>query len=326
MSNLKFATRLNSFSSGANLYWKNLKGKPTTKQMIERASTAKGLTHLDLNYPQHMYADIDIMRKDIESVGLAVNGMQMRWDDPDFKLGAFTNPNPAIRRKAIEMTKEGIDAGRKFGTNLMTLWMGQDGCDYSFQLDYKKVWEDAVSAVREVAEYAPDCFVSIEYKPNEPRAYSIFPNVPTCLLAIEEAGCENLGVTIDFAHVLFADEIPAYAAAMVDRRSRLLGIDLNDGWGKRDDGLMVGSVNLRATLEFLWEVKRSSYKGAYYFDTFPDASGLDPVYEAETNIATVKYLLNLCEKLEGNQELLDAIANQDAITSQRIINSILFDR
>lgn len=30
MSELKFATRLNSFASGANLYWPDLQGKPCT--------------------------------------------------------------------------------------------------------------------------------------------------------------------------------------------------------------------------------------------------------------------------------------------------------
>jgi L-rhamnose isomerase len=73
----------------------------------------------------------------------------------------------------------------------MTLWMGQDGYDYCFQADYKKIWDDAVSAVREIAEYAPDVDISIEYKPNEPRAYSIFPNATTCLLAVEEAGART---------------------------------------------------------------------------------------------------------------------------------------
>lgn len=324
MSELKFATRLNSFASGAHLYWKDLKGKPTVMQMIERAATAKGLTHLDLNYPQHITTDdIQAMRQKIEDVGLAVNGMQMRWDAPEFKIGAFTNPDPVIRRKAIELTKRGIDTGREFGSKLMTLWMGQDGFDYCFQADYKKVWEDAVSAVREVAEYAPDVDISIEYKPNEPRAFSIFPNVTTCLLALDEVGCDNLGITLDFAHVLYANEIPAYAAAMVARRSRLLGLDCNDGWGKRDDGLMVASVNPRATLEFLWQMQRDGYQGAYYFDTFPDASGLDPVREAETNIATVKRLLKLCEKLNDNTELMAAISRQDAVASQQIINDIM---
>lgn len=324
MSELKFATRLNSFASGAHLYWPGQQGKPSVLQMIERASTVEGLTHLDLNYPQHITTDIPELRKRIEDVGLAVNGMQMRWDAPEFKIGAFTNPNPEIRRKAIELTKRGIDAGREFGSTLMTLWMGQDGFDYCFQADYKKIWNDAVSAVREIAEYAPDVDISIEYKPNEPRAFAIFPNVTTCLIAVEEAGCPNLGITLDFAHVLYANEIPAYAAAMVSRRSRLLGLDCNDGWGKRDDGLMVASVNPKATLEFLWQMKRDGYQGAYYFDTFPDASGLDPVREAQANIATVKRLLKLCEKLDDNQALHAAISQQDAVASQLIINDIMF--
>ena len=63
MSELKFATRLNSFASGAHLYWPEQKGKPTVPQMIERAATVKGLTHLDLNYPQHMTGDIKVMRQ-----------------------------------------------------------------------------------------------------------------------------------------------------------------------------------------------------------------------------------------------------------------------
>ena len=180
MSELKFATRLNSFASGAYLYWPELKGKPTVLQMIERAGKVEGLTHLDLNYPQHMCDDIKTMRRAIEDAGLAVNGMQMRWDAPQFRIGAFTHPDAKIRREAIELTKRGIDTGREFGSRLMTLWMGQDGFDYCFQADYKKIWEDAVGAVREIAEYAPDIDISIEYKPNEPRAFSIFPNVTTC--------------------------------------------------------------------------------------------------------------------------------------------------
>ena len=326
MSELKFATRLNSFASGAHLYWPDQQGKPSVLQMVARAGKVKGLTHLDLNFPQHLTSDIPTLRQVISDAGLAVNGMQMRWDAPQFKIGAFTHPDAKVRREAIELTKRGIDAGREFGSRLMTLWMGQDGFDYCFQADYKKIWEDAVSAVREVAEYAPDVDVSIEYKPNEPRAYSIFPNATTCLLAVEEAGCANLGITLDFAHVLFANEIPAYAAAMVARRSRLLGLDLNDGWGKRDDGLMVGSVNPRATLEFLWQMQRDGYRGAYYFDTFPDASGLDPIREAESNIATVTRLLRLCDQLNDNAALLAAIGRQDAVASQQIVNDIMLAR
>ncbi len=89
---------------------------------------------------------------------------------------------------------------------------------------------------------------------------------------------------------------------------------------------MVGSVNPRATLEFLWQMQRDGYQGAYYFDTFPDASGLDPVREAELNIITVKRLLKLCDQLEGNAELTDAISRQDAVSSQQIVNDIMLAR
>ena len=58
MTELRFATRLNSFASKAHTFWKDLKGSPTTRQMIERAATVKGLTDLDLNYPQHIKEDL----------------------------------------------------------------------------------------------------------------------------------------------------------------------------------------------------------------------------------------------------------------------------
>ena len=44
----KFATRLNSFKSN----WKEEK-KPSIKDLIEKASKVNGLTHVDLNYPDH---------------------------------------------------------------------------------------------------------------------------------------------------------------------------------------------------------------------------------------------------------------------------------
>ena len=58
------------------------------------------------------------------------------YSNPAFKIGAFTNPDPAVRREAIDLTKRGIDAARAAGANLMTLWLGQDGFDYAFQADY----------------------------------------------------------------------------------------------------------------------------------------------------------------------------------------------
>ena len=64
---------------------------------------------------------------------------------------------------------------------------------------------------------------------------------------------------------------------MIARESQLLGIHLNDGYGRRDDGLMVGTVNFMQTLEVLFQLIRKGFDGVIYFDTFPDVTGLDPV-------------------------------------------------
>ncbi|HBO38248.1 MAG TPA: hypothetical protein DD638_06255 [Pasteurellaceae bacterium] len=327
MKKTRFATRLNSFASKAYTFWPELNGKPSTLQMIERAATVKGLTDLDLNYPQHINDDTAKLKSFIEDRGLAINGMAMRYSTlPEFQLGAFTNPDVKVRREAIELTKKGIDCGKELGTNLMTIWLGQDGFDYSFQVNYEKMWDYLIQAFREIAEYAPDCNISIEYKPNEPRSFSILPDVSTTLLAITDIGAPNIGMTLDFAHVLYADEMPAFAASMITRHTKILGLHLNDGYGKRDDGLMVASVNLRATLELIWRLRKEGFEGAYYFDTFPDASGLDPVHECEVNIETVNRLIKLADQLNDIDELDKAIERQDAVTSQQIVNQILLGK
>jgi sugar phosphate isomerase/epimerase len=321
----RFATRLNSFASKPEAFWPAGHGKPTPFELAERASKVAGLTDVDLNYPDHLGPDPRATGDAIRSLGLAVNGLAMRYySNPAFKIGAFTNPDPAVRREAIDLTKRGIDAAREAGCNLVTLWLGQDGFDYAFQADYARLWRDEVDGIREVAEHDPGCLVSVEYKPNEPRSFSLLPDCATTLLALKETGAPNLGVTLDFAHVLYADEQPAFAAALIARHSRLLGLHLNDGYSKRDDGLMVGAVHPIQTIELLRQARSDGFDGANYFDTFPDLTGLDPVKECETNIATVRSMLRVIDKLEGDNALSLARELQDAVAAQAIVRKAMF--
>ena len=323
-ASLRFATRLNSFSSRPDAYWPEGHGRPTPLQMAERASKAEGLTDVDLNYPDHLGADPRATGAAIRDLGLSVNGLAMRYyANPAFRIGAFTNPDPAIRRQAIDLTKRGVDAAREAGSSLLTIWLGQDGFDYAFQADYARLWADEIDGIREVALHDPDCMVSIEYKPNEPRSYSLLPDCATTLLALKEIGLPNLGVTLDFAHVLYADEQPAFAAALSARHSRILGLHLNDGYGKRDDGLMVGAVHPLQTIELLRQVKADGFDGPIYFDTFPDLTGLDPVRECEANIATVRSMLRIVETLDADNRLGHVIAAQDPVAAQRVVQQAM---
>ncbi len=328
LRNLPFATRLNSFASNPGAFWQDLSGKPTPIQMVQRAATVRGLTVLDLNYPDHLAgAEPTVLARQIRDAGLEISGLAMRYYGvPEFRLGAFTHPDAAVRRKAIELTKRGIDAAAACDAPMMTLWMGQDGFDYAFQLDYARAWDMEIEGIREVADHNPNVMLSIEYKPNEPRSYSLLPNITSTLLAIRDVGRPNMGVTLDMAHVLYADEQPAFAAALAAKHSRLLGIHLNDGYAKRDDGLMVGAVHSVQTIELLRQIKHDGYAGALYFDTFPDITGLDPVAECEANIRTVRHMIEVVERLDADNGLADAIADQDAVTSQGIVQAAMLGR
>jgi sugar phosphate isomerase/epimerase len=326
MADFCYAARLNSFLVNKKQYWSGRNDDVTVLDIMARASTARGLNAVDLNYPDHVDGlTEDAITEKLGECGIRLNGYAMRYyTDPGFKLGAFTNPDPSVRRASIDLTKRGLDSLAKAGGSLMTLWMGQDGFDYSFQVDYASLWDMTIDAVREVADHNPAIDISIEYKPNEPRSFSLMPNAATTLLAIRDIDRPNLGVTLDFAHVLYADEMPAYAAALISRHSRILGVHLNDGYAKRDDGLMVGSVHPIQTIELLYTLDRIGYNGVIYFDTFPDTTGLDPVTECETNIGSVEAMRRVVDRLKNNQFLAAAIQRQDAVASQAIVQAALY--
>lgn len=327
MTRYRYAVRLNSFASRPELAWPKRNGSPGPWDLIERAASVEGLTAVDINYPEQAQGTSPAeMRRRLADLGLVLNGYAMRYNgDPDFVPGALTNADAAIRQRAIDVSRRGLDEAREAGGTMLTLWLGQDGFDHPFEREYGRLWELEVEGIRAIAEHDPDFPVSIEYKPNEPRARSVLPNIASTLLAIDEADASNLGITLDFAHVLYGDESPAMALALVRRRSRMLGLHLNDGYGKRDDGLMVGSVHTVQTIEFLRELQRGGFDGTIYFDTFPEGAALDPVAECAANIATVEALFEVIERLP-DAELDAAIEAGDAVTAGRIVQSAIFGR
>jgi xylose isomerase len=300
----RYAARLNAFRRKGD----------SVAEMLAAAGRVGGLSAADLNYPDHFAAHAPAALAVILSDhGLTLNGLAMRYyTEEGFRLGAFTHPDPGLRRAAIDLTKRGIDACAALGGGQMTLWLGQDGFDYSFQADYARLWEDTVAALAEVADHNRQIDIAVEYKPNEPRAHALMPDMATTLLALREVGRPNTGVTLDFAHMLYAGEMPAKAAMLAARSSRILGLHLNDSYGKRDDGLIAGSVHPVQTVELLVALHRLGYGGIIYFDTFPDHSGLDPAEEARANIRLTDRLFDLAARLADDPVLARAQTRQDA--------------
>lgn len=312
----RYATRLNAFKRKGD----------SVANMLARAGTVGGLNAADLNFPDHFdhHTPAELTGL-LQQSGMALNGLAMRYyTDPGFRLGAFTHPDQTVRRAAIDITKRGLDALAEMGGTVMTIWLGQDGFDYSFQGDYARLWDDTLSGLAEVCDHNPALDISIEYKPNEPRSWSVLPDMATTLHAIRDIARPNLGVTLDFCHMLFAGEMPAKSALLAARYCRIMGVHLNDGYAKRDDGLIAGTVHPIQTVELFWVLDQMGYDGVIYFDTFPDHGGMDPVEESRANLALTERLRAVAASLRDDANLIAAMARQDAAASTRIIARALY--
>lgn len=101
-------------------------------------------------------ADKELIKKCIADNGLQVGGIALRYNK-DFIDGEFTNPNPALRSKAIETTLEAAEMCKFLEGNTVTLWFGYDGYDYPFQQDYFRAYELLVDALRIVTRHMGIC-------------------------------------------------------------------------------------------------------------------------------------------------------------------------
>src|SRR2546421_2848256 len=124
----------------------------------------------------------------------------------------------AVRHKAVDLGKQAIEVAHQLDASYVKFWPGQDGFDYPFQVDYRRLWDDSVEGVRAVAQTDPAMQFAIEYKEKEPRTHMFFSSAARTLLAIEDMGVENVGIVFDLGHSFFAKETPADVLQLVSRR------------------------------------------------------------------------------------------------------------
>ena len=111
-----------------------------------------------------------------------------------------------MRRQAVEQVKSGMDVCAELGGDRIFFFLGQDGCDYPFEVDYQDAWGWMIEGLREIAAHRSDIRICLEYKPNEPRRHIFYGNVGTALHLVNSVGAHNLGVLFDTGHAIMAQE------------------------------------------------------------------------------------------------------------------------
>lgn len=294
----------------------------TVRDQIRMAASVPGLMGLELITPAHVSkANVQQVKAWLEEAELQpVSVNPYVWTEDIWQRGAFTSPDPKVRRAAIDTAKQAVDIGHELSTRKMCLWPGEDGWDYHFQVDYRQLWDWTAEALREIAEYDPETLIGYEYKHNEPRTHMLVSNAAKAALLGYELGLPNIGAYLDFGHALMSREIPAESAVMLARLNRLVGVHVNDTYGMGDDDMAVGAVHFWAILEFLLALDEVGYDGWITLDLVPKRESA--VGACSRSISNMKNYWSLVKKLDRGK-MKDAQYVQDALETQRLVQQLI---
>lgn len=291
-------------------------------EMIDLAGQVDDLSVVDINYP---FVDPALTLDEVEAAlkrnNLSVIGITPEIYTRQFAKGAFTNPDPGIRRLANEMVNDAANVVRRFNAAYVKLWPGQDGWDYPFQVDHQSLWKLSIDGIAELADQNKDLKFVIEYKPREPRVHMSYDSVARTLLGIEKMGLPNVGILLDFGHSLYAGESPADAAQLAIDYGRLFGMDVNDNFRGWDDDLIAGSVHPIELFEFFYTLRKNKWEGVWQLDQFPFRE--DPVAVANSAINFLKAVERALDKLDF-EAMRAAQERQDAVTAMNLAREALF--
>ena len=202
----------------------------------------------------------------------------------------------------------------------MCLWPGQDGFDYPFQDNYEELWNREAEGIKEVALYAKGHKIGIEYKAREPRSHILLDSAGTTLMFANGLGVDNVGICLDFGHVLLARENPGDSVVKVMREKKLYGVHINDNYGFSDEDMTLMSVNHIQILEFLYYLKKLKYDGWISLDIAPKKE--DPIEACKLCYKNLRLLEKVLLRLD-EEKLIGAQTASDALKAQEIVDSAL---
>ncbi|MGW4467758.1 L-rhamnose isomerase [Micromonospora sp. NPDC004704] len=177
------------------------------------------------------------------------------FQDDDYRLGSVTNPDPAIRRKALGHLLECVDIMDATGSPDLKLWFS-DGTNYPGQDDIRsrqdRLAEALAATYERIGEHQR---ILLEYKLFEPAFY--VTDVPDWGTAY--AHCLKLGeraqVVIDTGHHAPGTNIE-FIVAFLLREGKLGAFDFNSRF-YADDDLMVGAADPFQLFRIMHEIVRA---------------------------------------------------------------------
>lgn len=269
------------------------------KDMIEMASRVKGCSGLEVVYPQN-FTDPKEIKNILDAYGLGVSTVNLNVKGEEkWRYGSFSNPDPKIRREAVEALKRAMDHAAALDCSTVTTALLNDGVDYPFELNYLDAFQYTLEGIREAAEYRKDIKISLEYKQSEPRIHCLLNNAGKMAYLAQMTNQENVGVTLDFGHALQALEVPADSASFLGQTGKLFYVHINDNFRNWDWDMVPGTVNLWDYIEFALALKKVGYNGWITADVFPQRH--DPIMIMEKTFEWMDYIFAIANKIDEDK-------------------------
>lgn len=228
-------------------------------EKIQDAAQVHALTGaaptMALHIPWDAVDDYQKLRQAAADAGIALGTVNANvFQDDDYKLGSVTNPDPAIRRKALDHLFECIDVMDQTGSRDLKLWFA-DGTNYPGQDNIRARQDRLAEALTAVYERLSGTQrLVLEYKLFEPAFYTM--DVPDW--GTSYAHCLQLGerakVCVDTGHHAPGTNIEFIVAVLL-RAGKLGAFDFNSRF-YADDDLMVGAADPFQLFRILYEIVR----------------------------------------------------------------------
>jgi L-rhamnose isomerase/sugar isomerase len=243
------------------------------------------------------------------------------FQDDDYRLGSVANPDPAVRRMAVDHLLDCIEIMDETGSRDLKLWFA-DGTNYPGQDSLLGRQQRLAAALAETYErLGDDQRMLLEYKLFEPAFYTT--DVPDWGTAY--AHCVALGeraqVILDTGHHAPGTNIEFIVMTLL-RLGKLGGFDFNSRF-YADDDLMVGAADPFQLFRIMHEIVSAQALEPAIGVVFM----LDQCHNIEEKIpAVIRSVMNV-QEATAKALLVDAGALQGAQRAGDVLqaNAVLMD-
>jgi len=284
----------------------------TAYEKVDDAATVHRYTgvapSVALHIPWDAVDDYTDLAKHAADVGIRIGAINPNvFQEDDYRLGSVCNPDPGVRRKAIDHLLECVEVAVATRSNILSLWFA-DGTNYPGQDSIRARQDRLAEALAEVYGVLPyGMRILLEYKLFEPSFYTM--DVPDW--GTSYAHCLALGeqaqVLVDTGHHAPGTNIEFIVAVLV-RAGRLGGFHFNSRF-YADDDLMVGAADPFQLFRIMHEIVQAGALNAAVPDPGNDvAFMLDQCHNIEPKIpALIRSVLNV-QEATAKALLVDAAA------------------